>query len=98
MYHRRAQHIPRNGNDRRAQHIPRNGNDSTVTPATSTIRPVARVNASEEDIASVGRVNIKHFMPELDGMWTVKYQELHEPVAEDPTVNADLLWSILLPI
>ncbi|MES9884095.1 MAG: hypothetical protein ABW185_24890, partial [Sedimenticola sp.] len=71
---------------------------ATVTPATSSNKPIARVKVTNEDIDAVGRVSIKHFMAEQDGLRSLKYAELHDHDAEDPTTKADLLWKVALSV
>ena len=53
---------------------------------------------SAEDIATVGHVNIKHFMSKVNGLQSNVYEKLQEPDVQDPTSNADLLWSISLSL
>ena len=69
-----------------------------VTPGVNNSRCIPRVKVSPEDIAAVGRVDIKHFISEFDGLQSKCYVELHMPNVEDPTENADLLWNISWPL
>ena len=71
---------------------------ATVTPGTYNTKTIPQVNVSAEDIAAVGHVNIKHFMSKVNGLQSNVYSKLQEPDVEDPTSNADLLWSISLSL
>ncbi len=71
---------------------------ATVTPGTSCTRTIPCITVTAEDIATVGGVNIEHYMSECDGLQFVYYQKLQQHDVEDHPVNGDLLWNISLSL
>jgi hypothetical protein len=69
---------------------------ATITPGTSNIRSIPRVLVSAEDIVAVGNVPLKHFLSELDGLYSKRYNALPEYNPEVLVSKLDLLWNISL--
>lgn len=72
---------------------------ASVTPKTVQTLQVARRAVSAEDIAQVGRINIRHFTSVCGGMQSFLYDTL--PASTDlsqSSSNVDLLWKISLNV
>ena len=71
---------------------------AAITPATENNVRIPRVAVSAEDIATIGTVNIAPFMPELNGMQAMSYENLSDVRNEDPTSILDYLWLLSLSV
>ena len=67
---------------------------AALAPGIRTDTQIRRINVTSEDIASVGRINIKSFAPEADILSVMRYEHLSDPKKEYPNSNLDLLWKI----
>ena len=69
---------------------------ANVTPKTNKI---PRVAVSAEDIAKVGRINIKYFTSACDGMQSFRYEKSREPAFSiNMSIKVDLLWKVSLTV
>ena len=71
---------------------------AATTPATKNNARIPRISVSAEDIATIGTVNIAPFMPELNGMQAMFYENLSDVRNEDPTSILDDLWQLSLSV
>ena len=68
---------------------------ATITKSTSNIKPIPRKLVMPEDIAAVGKIDIKYFKIEPDEMFVLKYNQLQTyDYPADPSNNVDVLYSI----
>ncbi len=71
---------------------------ATVTPGTASATSIPRmVKVTNADIASIGRINIRHFVSAVEGPCQMKYDQLVVYDTEHPP-QIDLLWNISLSI
>lgn len=64
------------------------------TPEIKTQTTIRRTNATADDIASLGRINIHSFEPNTDILSSIRYERLHPyPVAYSHLI-VDFLWKI----
>ena len=68
-----------------------------VTPGAKCTKQVPRISVSSEDIAAIGRINIRIWKSESN-LSTMKYESFRIPDGEDPGSNFDLLWKISWPL
>ena len=71
---------------------------AAVTHATSRTGRIPRVSVTTEDIAAVGKVNIKHLISEYDGSQSLQYKKLEQYDTEDPTSHVEVLWRISMSL
>ena len=72
---------------------------AAVTPKTDVTSVVKRVSVSADDVASVGRITIKPFLPTGTELKKFKYECLHDfsPLREEDNKSlVDLLWKTSL--
>lgn len=72
---------------------------AAVTPKTAVTSVVKRVSVSADDVAAVGRITIKPFLPMGNELKELKYECLHDlspPREEDNRPLVDLLWKTFL--
>jgi len=65
---------------------------ATITPEIKRSIPITRVKVRSQDIAIVGCIPIQYHRKESLGMTAVKYEQLHDMKANDPTAHLDILW------
>ncbi len=68
---------------------------ATQTPGSKNSKIVPRVTVTAEDIAAVGRINIKYFKPSTSEEPLV-YQPIMNFGVQDTTLNLDVLWKTSL--
>jgi len=72
---------------------------AAITPGIRNKKTIPRTTTTNEDIASVGRVNIKHFVPDVDGLQELTYLALKPHHGEDHMLSkVDMLWYIARPL
>ena len=70
---------------------------ATITPGKPRSSTVSRVEVTNEDIYTIGRVNISHFISGAQDVCLLQYKALQEH--EKPCLRkVDLLWDISLCI
>ena len=70
---------------------------AAITPGTKATIPIPIRQVSAEDIAKVGRIEIRPFIGPLENT-PLHYQELQSITVRDSTANLDLLWNITQPL
>ena len=70
---------------------------ATVTPSTQSTSKVPRISVTMEDVAAVGRINIRHPTSPCRGL-DLKYELLKDNKEQDKTSHFDLLWKISLTV
>ena len=70
---------------------------AAITPGTKATIPIPIRQVSAEDIAKVGRIEIRPFIGPLQNT-PLHYQELQSITVRDSTANLDLLWNITQPL
>ena len=60
---------------------------ATITPGTKTSKPVPNKVVTAEDIASAGRINIRHYQEPSDEASRLLYMELRSLGVQDITAN-----------
>ena len=71
---------------------------ANVTPKTDRASLIPRVTVSAEDIAQVGRINIRYFTSGCSGMQSFLYEKLLVAASGKIYTNVDLLWKISLTV
>ncbi|KAK3747020.1 hypothetical protein QZH41_001487 [Actinostola sp. cb2023] len=67
---------------------------ATVTPNTTTSKPVPKKTVTGAEIAAVGRIDIRHYMSQNASIPSMLYKELKDMKVQDATSNLDLLWKL----
>ena len=67
---------------------------AAITPKIDHASVIKRVNVSAKDIAQVGRINIRPFTPEGDGMARLKFEKFEVISCKDRFMDIDLLWKL----
>ena len=70
---------------------------AAITPGTKATIPIPIRKVSAQDIAKVGRIEIRPFIGLLENT-PQHYQELQSITARDSTANLDLLWKLTQPL
>ena len=64
---------------------------AAIAPEIKRSIPTTRVKVTSQDIAIVGHILIQYHRKESLGMTAVKYEQLHDTKANDPTAHLDIL-------
>ena len=70
---------------------------ATLTPGITRATSVPRIKVTDEDILSVGQINIHHFMSAIERHCPISYKELKDH-DRDHVTKVDLLWDISLSV
>lgn len=65
---------------------------ATITPKVKMTTPIKRIDVSVDEIARIGRINIRSFILRNDVMSNLHYEPLVYQAAIEPYKNIDLLW------
>jgi hypothetical protein len=67
---------------------------ATITPGTCNLKPVPRKTVTAEDVAAVGRIDLKYVKPKDNFEIPLRFTPLPQFTSEDPSANIDLLWQM----
>ena len=70
---------------------------AAIMPGTKATIPIPIRKVSAQDIAKVGRIEIRPFIGPLENT-PLHYQELQSITVRDSTANLDLLWKLTQPL
>ena len=71
---------------------------ATITPGTTKSKPIPNKVVTVEDIATAGRINIRHYHDPREEASPLYYQELRILGVQDTSANLDLLWKLTQPL
>jgi hypothetical protein len=67
---------------------------ASITPKAESASIVKWVSVSADDVAKVGRINIRYYSPSCDGMTRLTYEKLQLPRYGEHSPNVDILWEL----
>ena len=71
---------------------------ATITSGTTISKPVPNKVVTVEDIATAGRINIRHYHDPREEASPLYYKELRSLGVQDTSANLDLLWKLTQPL